>query len=163
MLYRVVYLSSARQRFDTVELDRLLAASRRRNARDAITGLLLHDEEHFIQALEGEDAVLPSLMRRIESDPRHCGMSYIAASPVSNRMFGRWAMAFGRAAGDSLPAMVDRMTVSEDGTSDVALAMLKVFMRTVRPERPVMQPPGLRRLPLEPPLPRKQPQIAALL
>ena len=162
MLYRVVYLSSARQLFSAVELDLLLASSRRRNDRDDITGLLLYDDGNFLQALEGEDAVLPVLMRRIENDRRHHGMSYVAAGPIASRMFGRWSMAFGRSAPESLDWMVGQMKVTQDGTSDVALAMLKVFMRNMRPERvrmPDMRP-SQRPLP-QPPVLRRRPELAA--
>lgn len=144
MLYRVVYLSSALQHFGLVELDLLLAASRRRNVRNDVTGLLLHDGEHFIQALEGDEAVLRHLMRRIEADPRHGGISYVAAGLISHRLFGRWAMASGRVAPGSIPAMIDAIRVSQNGTSEIAMMMLKVFMRDMRPERPAL-PPALRR------------------
>lgn len=158
MLYRVVYLSSAQQHFGPVEFDLLLAASRRRNIRDDITGLLLHDGGHFIQALEGEERILRHLMRRIETDPRHGSVSYVAAGEINSRMFGRWAMASGRAAPGSIPAMIDAIRVSRDGTSDIALAMLKVFMRDMRPER--AGAPALRR-PVVPPLRRARPELIA--
>jgi hypothetical protein len=146
MLYRVVYLSSARQQFNPAEIELLLASGRRRNARDSITALLLYDNGHFLHALEGEDAVLPALMRRIQADRRHCDLTYVAAGPIEHRLFGRWGMAFSRALPGSLPDMVRAMTVTPDGSSDVALTMLKVFMRTVRPERapPALRPPPLR-------------------
>lgn len=140
MLYRVVYLSSALQHFGLVDLDLLFTAARRRNIRDNVTGLLLHDGEHFIQALEGEEVILRHLMRRIEADPRHGGLSYLAAGQIGNRLFGRWAMASGRAAPGSIPAMVDAIRVSQNGTSEIAMMMLKIFMRDMRPERPVLPP-----------------------
>lgn len=149
MLYRVVYLSSALQHFGLVDLDLLLTASRRRNIRDNVTGLLLHDGEHFIQALEGDETVLRHLMRRIEADPRHGGVSYVAAGQIGNRLFGRWAMAAGRAAPGSIPAMIDAIRVSQNGTSEIAMMMLKIFMRDMRPERPVM--PAFRRPVLQSP------------
>ena len=161
MLYRVVYLSSALQHFGLVDLDLLLTASRRRNIRDNVTGLLLHDGEHFVQALEGEEIVLRHLLRRIEADPRHGGVSYVAAGEISNRLFGRWAMASGRVAPGSVPAMIDAIRVSQNGTSEIAMMMLKVFMRDMRPERSAL--PTFRRSALSSALRRGRPEMPALL
>ena len=161
MPYRVVYLSSALRDFGLVDLDLLLTASRRRNIRDNVTGLLLHDGEHFIQALEGEEIVLRHLMRRIEADPRHGSISYVAAGEINNRLFGRWAMASGRAAPGSIPSMIDAIRVSRDGTSEIAMMMLKVFMRDMRPERPAL--PAFRRPVLSSSLRRERLEMTTLL
>ena len=64
MLTHLVYISSARRLFTTEELRDLLAVSRRNNAREDVTGMMLYRGGSFMQVLEGpQDAVLDLYQR----------------------------------------------------------------------------------------------------
>ena len=86
-------------------LGELFTAARRDNKAAGITGALLTRDDWFVQTLEGEEAAVRDLYRRIEADPRHDDLVVLDAHTADRRTFVRWAMA----------------QVSVDGTSDVPL------------------------------------------
>lgn len=90
----LVYVSSARRLFSDRDLIELLEQSREKNARLAVTGMLLYKDGNFMQALEGpDDAVLP-LFRTIERDARHHRVIQLLRQPVEEREFASWWMGF---------------------------------------------------------------------
>jgi hypothetical protein len=128
MLTRIVYLSTATTLLDPADLDAILAASRRNNSRDGITGLLLYDRGSIVQAVEGEAQALTVLMQRIGQDRRHHSVKIVDRQPAERRLFGDWSMGYAEVAG---PAM-ERINrhVAELG-SNVATAMLSVYLRNL--------------------------------
>jgi hypothetical protein len=63
---------------------------------------LLYADGNFMQALEGEEAVLDDLTTKIGRDPRHKAMKMLLRWPIAQRQFDRWSMALRRLA--DLPA-----------------------------------------------------------
>lgn len=92
MLTNVVYVSAATRYLDPAELVRIVDVSRRNNARYGITGLLLHHEGNFMQALEGPETQVLNLVERISRDPRHDGMIVMVQQAIERRYFPDWAM-----------------------------------------------------------------------
>lgn len=90
----LVYLSRAATPMSDGELLTLLRQSRANNARDGITGLLLYRGGRFMQALEGPNAVVHALYRRICMDGRHGGVSTLIKFRTEARAFGGWSMGF---------------------------------------------------------------------
>jgi hypothetical protein len=91
-LHQLVYMSRAREPFSDDDLARLCTNSAARNADRNVTGLLLYDGKRFIQALEGEEQAVRAAMSRIEADPRHYAIEYIADQPIDRRRFIDWTM-----------------------------------------------------------------------
>lgn len=96
-LHQLVYLSRNTFR-DTPEasalsMDQILNAARRNNARDGITGALLHGGGYFAQALEGPLSALEQTFERIQCDPRHGEVTVLHCAPVPERLFDGWSMA----------------------------------------------------------------------
>ena len=91
-MLQLVYVSTARAGA-TIDLDHILACSERNNRRDGITGLLHHRGRRFLQALEGEAAMVAATYARIAADPRHFAMVVLSRREVAAREFGDWAMA----------------------------------------------------------------------
>lgn len=91
-MLQLIYVSTAR-RGDAVDLDDILAKSRRNNRRDGITGLLHVKGRRFLQALEGEAAQVEAAFTRIAADPRHFALVVLSRRTVGTREFGEWAMA----------------------------------------------------------------------
>jgi hypothetical protein len=89
-LSQVVYLSRDRMRLE--DIDDLVTASARRNARHGITGVLLFGGGHFLQVLEGPPEVVDALVGRIAADPRHTDFEVLLRRPVSSRQFAHWGM-----------------------------------------------------------------------
>ena len=89
-MLQIVYISSA---VGTVDTAPILAASRRNNARDGLTGLLYADGRRFLQVLEGEAEAVERTLERISADPRHRAVVVLSCRDIAAREFGTWAMA----------------------------------------------------------------------
>lgn len=119
-MLQIVYISSATGAADTAAI---LAASRRNNARDGITGLLYADGRRFLQALEGEAPAVEAALARIAADPRHRAIVILSSREIEHREFGLWAMAE-RVAGVDADAFVARV---EALVADAAPAVRATF------------------------------------
>lgn len=95
----VIYISNATGPLGLPELDAILAQSRRNNARDGVIGMLAFMDGSFIQAVEGEEAVVDPLLERIRADERHRDYVVIARYPIDRRQFPDWSMGFRRCDG----------------------------------------------------------------
>jgi len=91
MLRQYVYVSTANGHGPDV-IKSILESCLRNNAARGITGLLLYNGRNFLQVLEGDVEDLSWLMRRIDSDPRHAGISIIEDVAAKSRAFPDWEM-----------------------------------------------------------------------
>ncbi len=124
-MFQIVYISTARNMADA-EIDEILATSRRNNARDGITGLLLYNGRRFLQALEGPPALVERAYERIRADPRHRAAVLLSSRSIDNRQFGGWDMACQRVdpvgdGGDGHQALVDLVDALVAKVSDANL------------------------------------------
>lgn len=113
-MIRLIYVSTARKPLAAGELEDVLRVSRKNNARDEVTGLLVVGGRRFLQALEGEKDAVEHVFQRIEKDPRHFAVVRLSQEEVHERAFGQWAMGYtaGRATTDpalSLTAVVAKL------------------------------------------------------
>jgi hypothetical protein len=94
-MYHLIYESRATQPFSDTDLLALLQQSRRHNAQQELTGLLVHSSEgRFLQVLEGEQAAVLSMYQRISQDARHLACNVLLSGPLTKRRFGEWRMGF---------------------------------------------------------------------
>ncbi len=123
-LFRIVYCSCNDMPDGVpVPLEHILAASRRNNAQDGVTGALLYFEGNFAQVLEGDFDAVQRTFERIQADDRHDDVVLLQAQPIENRMFGEWAMALASveapdAAGKALRAAMLRP--GDDSAAELA-------------------------------------------
>jgi hypothetical protein len=119
-MLQLTYISTATTAVDQVQVDAILAASRRNNGADGITGLLLYDGQRFLQALEGPADAVNAAYTRIKADPRHRAVVMLSSRQVEARAFGEWAMAAERVTpgeARSMPEQVEALTAElEDRT-----------------------------------------------
>lgn len=110
-LERLVYESTATGSTGSMgNLAVILAESQRNNDRDGLTGALAAHRDRYIQVVEGPAQALDSLLRRLESDPRHRDITLLNREPISERLFSRWTMANARVTpvhGAALDSLVD--------------------------------------------------------
>jgi len=129
-LFVLVYVSSARHRLERPALNAILDTARRNNPALGVTGMLLYRDGGFMQALEGEEAVVRDLYARIARDRRHQGLITILAEPAERREFADWSMGFenldpSRAAGDEAERVffsLDRQSAAARGVAYRLLA-----------------------------------------
>lgn len=93
-MYQLIYTSEATLAFADEMLQTLLAQAQRRNEQAGITGVLLYNDAHFVQVLEGSAEALDALYGRLLRDVRHHNVVLLARGPIAARCFGDWAMSF---------------------------------------------------------------------
>ena len=106
-VFRLIYRSHSRidDEARRTELGEIFTVARRKNRDLDVTGALMISGDAFVQALEGDEAVVRGLYATICGDGRHDGLAVIDERMVPERTFGRWAMA----------------RVAEDGRPDIRL------------------------------------------
>ena len=90
----LTYVSSATTILTPDELLALLQTARDNNGRLGLTGMLLYKDGNFMQVLEGEEAPLRDLHKKIAKDSRHSGLIKLLDHPIETRQFPSWSMAF---------------------------------------------------------------------
>lgn len=78
--------------FDDACLNGILAASRRCNTRDGITGALICRADLFLQMLEGPRDAVTATFARIVRDDRHVEVMLVSCADIPARLFPAWAM-----------------------------------------------------------------------
>ncbi len=107
-MLQLSYISTARKALSPEELETVLQASRRNNAKAGVTGLLVVGGRRFLQVLEGPEAEVTATYERIKADPRHFALVQLSRRVVEGRGFGDWAMGY-RAGGEGLKADVEAL------------------------------------------------------
>jgi hypothetical protein len=92
LLSTLVYRSRAVRPLSETELCRLTMAAQARNLRESITGVMVYDDSHFFQWLEGPGENVDRVMDSIRGDSRHTDIEILNSETVRSRAFGRWSM-----------------------------------------------------------------------
>lgn len=92
MLVRCLYASRAVQGGGEGLLSRILEQSRRNNARMGVTGLLVHADGIFVQALEGGRVELSGLLKKLMRDERHTNVTILLFEEIAERRYANWTM-----------------------------------------------------------------------
>ena len=109
MLRRVIYTSQATYPLDKRALLDLLHEARGFNHIDGITGLLIHDDGHFLQIVEGPQEEVTNLIARLSRDTRHKQFQIREDVLTETRLFPEWSMGFGELSDPALsflPGMI---------------------------------------------------------
>jgi len=92
-LYNVVYCSRATDGVGDAQVAAIIAAARRNNPRQGITGLLVFGSGIFFQWLEGPRDNVSALMAQLLQDPRHDTLVVLTEDEeVRERLFPDWDM-----------------------------------------------------------------------
>jgi hypothetical protein len=131
-LQQIIYTSHSPLPMSRNELVGLLDQSRRANVAAAITGLLLHADGSFMQAIEGEAPAIHKLFERIKLDSRHSGIVLICDETIEQRSYADWSMAFreiSRLEAAQLPGFCVKQQGISDRDRDVARNVMHTFMK----------------------------------
>ena len=104
------------------------------NAANGVTGALITTRNYFAQHLEGPQAVIAALMRRIETDPRHSDVRIIREAPGVARLFGQWSMAYCGPTG-FLDREIGPALAASPRTDEHARHLLALMLEFVRQDR----------------------------
>jgi hypothetical protein len=95
------------------DLEAILADARNGNSLRGVTGALIYVDGVFLQILEGDKTTVCSLMKSIESDPRHNSVTVFHEGESPSPSFSHWKMAYL----DATPDQLARWTGNESTTS----------------------------------------------
>lgn len=136
-MYRLVYVSTAADRLGSDEIGNILDVSESNNHERRITGFLVHNGRHFMQALEGAHQEVEDIYARILKDDRHYGVVQILGEHIQQRAFPDWAMNYFRVDDAGGRTMVVRRDDPVDGLLPGGMPrdLLHLFSRFMRIER----------------------------
>jgi len=98
-LIHIVYMSFSSRALSEAELNAFLATIRRKNQDQGITGLLLYNDEAFIQVIEGKKDTIDQVFKLISQDSRHSNIVKLLEEPIVKRAFPDWSMGFRKLGG----------------------------------------------------------------
>jgi hypothetical protein len=93
-VFQTFYVSRATSAIDSASIQALLQSSRRANAALQVTGCLLFSGRCFAQVLEGEQAAVRALTRRIANDPRHTDVRILSQAQLADREYADWPLGY---------------------------------------------------------------------
>ncbi len=97
-IYRLVYASEANINLGTTginpEVSRILLKSKSNNAKRMIGGVLYYADGYFFQVLEGEEAIVSDLYKKISQDDRHSNVKVLIEGHIDKPQFSNWSMHF---------------------------------------------------------------------
>ncbi len=130
-MYRLVYVSTAKDGISEAEIGEILDTSQSNNHERLITGFLAHNGRHFMQAIEGMRDEVLDIYERILTDRRHSGVVQIVGEEITERAFPDWAMNYFRVDDPRGHAMVIRHDDPVDGLlpKDMPRDLLHLFTR----------------------------------
>jgi len=156
-LIRLVYASRSVAAHNATHLGldpgvaRILAKSRKNNARLDVVGGLLFGEGYFLQCLEGDLRIVQNLYSKIETDTRHRDVTVLLQSSISTRTFGAWSMKY--VPGEQrLQALLRQWGVSQFDPYQLTKGQIDEAVRFMRDEDDAVDtvPSELQALPAEP-------------
>jgi hypothetical protein len=93
-LREILYSSLLAPHQPTAVVGQIVSRARMRNAEKGITGLLVFDGLRFCQHFEGPEDQVSSLVRLLQTDPRHESMRVLYEGPVQQRHYHRFELGF---------------------------------------------------------------------
>jgi len=90
----IIYISQQARPLTELDLRDILTTSRRNNAANHLSGMLLFCNGCLMQYLEGEELVLNQTYEKISRDKRHRDLVVLSRQPVTEREFANWEMAY---------------------------------------------------------------------
>ena len=93
---RLLYVSNSKIKEAEVDavVSHIVTKAEEWNVDHNLTGALIFTGTHFAQVLEGRQKDIDEVMVIIRNDPRHGSISVINRSPITERQFPCWAMAY---------------------------------------------------------------------
>ena len=93
-VFHLVYISHAAEDISYTDIREILSVSRKNNAQENITGLLIFREGFFLQLLEGSESAVKKILGNIMMDDRNHSLRVLIEAEGESRLFQDWQMAF---------------------------------------------------------------------
>lgn len=109
MVACLTYRSKAAAAPSDSDLDALVSKARARNRRMGVTGMLLYEDGHFLQTLEGPPKGLSAIWSDIRRDERHREIEVLTEHLVAARLFSDWDLLLYRRLEESPKTIRDKL------------------------------------------------------
>jgi hypothetical protein len=93
-LTRLVYASTISDNFNCDDIESILAAARKHNNRNKVTGMLCFNRKYFLQCLEGSRTKVNETYHNILNDNRHSHIVLLDYKEIPMREFSHWSMGY---------------------------------------------------------------------
>lgn len=120
-LHYLVYSSIRNENCTDEQIKNILASCEKHNPSKAITGVLVHSNNYFLQFLEGAEEEIMGLFNHIRKDKRHSKVILLNKGLIDERMFPSWHMGYK----DADKEGVDLLTQSTSEEKDLFNKLLK--------------------------------------
>jgi hypothetical protein len=90
----LIYVSKAEDNVEYDEILDILTHSWKYNHNSYISGMLLYDNRHFMQIIQGPILTIDKLYARISHDPRHTDIKLIGEELLHERDCSGWGIGF---------------------------------------------------------------------
>jgi hypothetical protein len=100
-MHAIAYVSAASWNLLDEQVERIVSESRRLNALNGITGVLMYCDGNFMQYLEGEEDAVRETFDRIRASESHYQINELMNETIAEREFGDWDMGFFRPGPDA--------------------------------------------------------------
>ncbi|WP_201617808.1 BLUF domain-containing protein [Psychrobacter urativorans] len=94
IILRLTYISRYNTSNANIEVARILEQAQRNNERKGITGVLVINENYFLQSIEGARPIINELLRELVKDDRHFSLQVIECREVEQRRWNKWSMKY---------------------------------------------------------------------
>jgi hypothetical protein len=97
-MHELFYCSFATRDISDTDLLNILETSRKWNAENGVTGILIYwaKTRQFMQILEGSEKIIFDLYDVIKKDDRHKSLKLIYDGDIPERCFANWKMGFSK-------------------------------------------------------------------
>ncbi|WP_101756877.1 BLUF domain-containing protein [Oceanicoccus sp. KOV_DT_Chl] len=110
-MIHLIYSSHSHNALSAIDVENILKSSHRNNRQLNITGILLYQQDLFLQVLEGPDDAVRERFEIIKQDPRHDKVEVLQEYTISQRDFPDWAMGFKQIGSHVSPALLSEARV----------------------------------------------------
>ena len=90
----LIYVSTAKESVDDEAVMDILQVSWRHNHNSDISGMLIYDDKHFVQLLQGPINTVDTLYDKISRDIRHHSIELIGTELLARKDVNGWGMGF---------------------------------------------------------------------
>lgn len=94
ILLRLTYISRYNTDNANIEVARILEQARRNNERNGISGVLVMNEDYFLQSIEGARPVINELLAKLIKDNRHFSFQIVDCREVEQQRWDKWSMKY---------------------------------------------------------------------
>lgn len=94
IIQRLTYVSCYNTSNANIEVARILEQARRNNERNDITGVLVLNENYFLQSIEGARPDINNLLKNLIQDDRHFSLQIVECCEVKQRRWNEWSMKY---------------------------------------------------------------------